>query len=424
MHASPTPCYKEIQGHFILQQRFGQGSYGEVFKAQHKSTGQVIALKRVSKGALNLIKHMPEIRAMKSCSSTHIVAYYGCEWLREDLLIAMEFCEFGSLSDVMKLRAKAFTEAQVAYVMRRTLKALAYLASNNKVHRDIKPANIMLCGDGKTKLGDLGIAKDLKPDGTLCDRIGSVLYLAPEIARDCPYNAKVDVWSLGITAVELMVGRAPRSSDRTKEILKQLVTESTAPVLHLPCASPACIAFLQRILQVDPAKRPTASELLQDPFIVNASASSFRPLIAELHQMITLAGGFQSALQQVSPNVRIEPATCQEVEILNNAIQQRDSEEEDVQTCDTDSYADDNEHNQTTNSCNASAAQSPSDSLTHECPLIATPNAPLQSPVLPTCTFVHNTSRQHAPYNVCRLSVVANAPTSPAAERAVLRPHY
>lgn len=87
MHASPTPCYKEIQGHFTLQQRFGQGSYGEVFKAQHKSTGQVIALKRVSKGALNLIKHMPEIRAMKSCSSTHIVAYYGCEWLREDLLV-------------------------------------------------------------------------------------------------------------------------------------------------------------------------------------------------------------------------------------------------------------------------------------------------------------------------------------------------
>lgn len=87
MNTSSTPSYKEIQGHFVLQQRFGQGSYGEVFKAEHKKTGKVVAIKKVFKGAQNLVKHMPEIRAMKSCCSPYILAYYGCEWLREDLLV-------------------------------------------------------------------------------------------------------------------------------------------------------------------------------------------------------------------------------------------------------------------------------------------------------------------------------------------------
>lgn len=87
MNPSTVPSYKEIQGQFELQQRFGQGSYGEVFKAQHKKTGKVVAIKKVFKGAQNIVKHMPEIRAMKSCNSPYILAYYGCEWLREDLLV-------------------------------------------------------------------------------------------------------------------------------------------------------------------------------------------------------------------------------------------------------------------------------------------------------------------------------------------------
>lgn len=223
----------------------------------------------------------------------------------------MEFCEYGSLADVMKIRSKAFSESQVAYIMRRTIQALDYLAQNNKVHRDIKPANIMLCGNGKVKLGDLGITKDLKPDGTLRDRIGSVLYLAPEIARDTPYNCKVDVWSLGISAVELLVGRAPRSSDRTKEILRQLVTEPQGPSLqHLPRHfSPLLRNFLNRCLQVDPSKRPTAAELLNDPFILRASSASLKPIIDEMRSVVSLAGSFQSALA-VSSNCRIEQATA------------------------------------------------------------------------------------------------------------------
>lgn len=298
---------KEIDGYFTYIQRFGQGSYGEVFKAEHKKTGRVVAIKKVFKGAQNLAKHMPEIRAMKSCDSPFIVGYYGCEWLREDLLIAMELCEFGSLSDVMKIRQRAFTEDQVAYIMRRTLSALDYLASNRKVHRDIKPANIMLTAQGKIKLGDLGITKELRPDGTLRDRIGSVLYLAPEIARDTPYDSKVDIWSLGITAVELLLGRAPRSSERTKEILRLLVTDPKGPSIQLPHASPELLSFLHRLLKVDPLERPTASELLKDPFIVRASSSSMVPIIMEMERWVEYYGGFQNALLQAA-NARIEVA--------------------------------------------------------------------------------------------------------------------
>jgi serine/threonine protein kinase len=90
MQSTSSPLYKEIQGHFSLQQRFGQGSYGEVYKAEHNKSGRIVAIKKVFKGAQNLAKHMPEIRAMKGCVSPHIVAYYGCEWLREDLLVRKE----------------------------------------------------------------------------------------------------------------------------------------------------------------------------------------------------------------------------------------------------------------------------------------------------------------------------------------------
>lgn len=238
----------------------------------------------------------------------------------------MELCEFGSLADVMKIRSKAFTESQVAYILKRTLRAMEHLASSNKVHRDIKPANIMLCGNGKIKLGDLGITKELRADGTLRDRIGSVLYLAPEIARDLPYNAKVDVWSLGITAVELLLGRAPRSCDRTKEILKQLVTESSGPAIQLPHASPELLQFLHRILQVDPTKRPTATELLSDPFILKATSTSFASLIAELRSLVHVAGGFQSALS-LAHNARIEPASLHDEFYLDSDVEDVLSEE-------------------------------------------------------------------------------------------------
>lgn len=219
----------------------------------------------------------------------------------------------------MKIRQRAFNEAQVAYIMRRTLQALDYLASNNKVHRDIKPANIMLTANGKIKLGDLGITKDLKPDGTLRDRIGSVLYLAPEIARDHPYNAKVDVWSLGITAVELMLGKAPRSSERTKEILKLLVSEPQGPAVQLPHASPEFLNFLHRVLQVDPSKRPTARELLSDPFIAGASSVALQSIVSEMGHIVSLAGGFQAALAR-SSNGRIELATCTNDMSLDSTI--------------------------------------------------------------------------------------------------------
>lgn len=232
--------------------------------------------------------------------------------------IAMEFCEYGSLADVMKMRSKAFNESQVAYIMRRTLQALDYMAANKKVHRDIKPANIMLCGNGKVKLGDLGITKELKPDGTLRDRIGSVLYLAPEIARDTAYNCKVDIWSLGISAVELLIGRAPRSNDRTREILRQLVTEPQGPSLQqLPRHfSPLLRNFLARCLQVDQNKRPTAAELLNDPFILRASSASLKPIVDEMRSLVSFAGSFQAALS-VSSNCRIEHATAEPVTLGN-----------------------------------------------------------------------------------------------------------
>lgn len=140
--------------------KLGEGSYGSVYKALHKESEQVVAIKQVPVDT-DLQEIIIEISFMQQCDSPYIVKYYGSYFKNTDLWIVMEYCGIGSVSDVIKMREKTLTEAEISTILCDILKGLEYLYSRLRIHRDIKAANILLNTEGHAKLADFGVAGQL-----------------------------------------------------------------------------------------------------------------------------------------------------------------------------------------------------------------------------------------------------------------------
>jgi serine/threonine kinase 3 len=151
---------KPLDEVFKIVCKIGKGSYGNVFKALHKETGQIVAIKQVPVES-DLQEIIKEISIMQQCDSPYIVKYYGSYFKDGDLFIVMEYCGAGSVSDVMKIRCKTLNEDEIATIIQYTLKGLEYLHLKRKIHRDIKAGNILLNSDGIAKLADFGVAGQL-----------------------------------------------------------------------------------------------------------------------------------------------------------------------------------------------------------------------------------------------------------------------
>ncbi|GLH10028.1 Serine/threonine-protein kinase hippo [Gryllus bimaculatus] len=175
--------------------KLGEGSYGSVYKALHKESGQVLAIKQVPVDT-DLQEIIKEISIMQQCDSP---------WV-----IVMEYCGAGSVSDIMRLRKKTLTEDEIATILCDTLKGLEYLHLRRKIHRDIKAGNILLNTEGHAKLADFGVAGQLTD--TMAKRntvIGTPFWMAPEVIQEIGYDCVADIWSLGITALEMAEGKPP-----------------------------------------------------------------------------------------------------------------------------------------------------------------------------------------------------------------------
>lgn len=140
--------------------KLGEGSYGSVYKALHKESGQVLAIKQVPVDT-DLQEIIKEISIMQQCDSPYVVKYYGSYFKNTDLWIVMEYCGAGSVSDIMRLRKKTLSEDEIATILSDTLKGLEYLHLRRKIHRDIKAGNILLNSEGHAKLADFGVAGQL-----------------------------------------------------------------------------------------------------------------------------------------------------------------------------------------------------------------------------------------------------------------------
>ncbi|WVR03239.1 hypothetical protein IAU60_000230 [Kwoniella sp. DSM 27419] len=283
MPASPPrpPQLADPAVAYTLLEKLGTGSFGTVWKASHNDTKQIVAIKMIDLESSDddISEIQAEIAHLSSCWSDHVTKYYGSFVRGARLWIVMEYLAGGSCLDLLK--PGVFTENQIAVVCRELLIGLEYLHSEGKIHRDIKAANVLLSASGAVKLADFGVAAQLSSHKSQRHTfVGTPFWMAPEVIRQAGYDARADVWSLGITAIEMAKGEPPLSEYHPMRVLF-LIPKARAPRLEEEEGwSADFVNFIECCLQKDPKDRATARDLLQHRFVRSAkSTSSLVPLI-------------------------------------------------------------------------------------------------------------------------------------------------
>jgi len=268
---------------FTLLNPIGHGAFGSVYKAIHNSTNKTYAIKIIdyskdnNKENNNIINFnywsvQQETSIMRLVTdSKYIVKYYGSYFSRKSntLWLILEYCSSGSANDLMYSMNRTFSEVELATILEMVLQGLALMHKKKLIHRDIKGANILLSEDGYAKLGDFGVGAQLSTEKYRMSKKGSPYWMSPQIASNLKYDFKTDIWSLGITCIELLEGEPPFSQLKPSNVMEKI---SKAPprvseMIDLNEHTTQFKSFIEHCLEVDPKKRYTAEQLLQHEFI-------------------------------------------------------------------------------------------------------------------------------------------------------------
>jgi len=264
-----------------VQQMLGEGSFGQVFRARHKATGAIVAVKVVPNqdGDEEADKIMGEIDILSKCNSPYIVGYFECfvcppkkRMEAGEMWIVMEFCDGGSVSDLIEAAGGrgsfAMPEECIRACCAGIVLGLEYLHKKEICHRDIKCGNVLLTNDGHVKLADFGVSAELT--NTINKRktvVGSPFWIAPEVIREAHYDGRADVWSLGITAIEMAEGAPPHSNLNPLRAIF-LIPSKPSPTLEDPDIwSPEMLDFIRVCCKKDPSERSDSALLTSHPFV-------------------------------------------------------------------------------------------------------------------------------------------------------------